>query len=151
MHPNIRFRILETLPPEPPHTPSYRPIKRYLAHGRCSIEHMGAGPYSPYLMPARVPAFASALLLAPRRSAPSGDESSLPGVPDTDANTTDSLWYRVSVAMSSRGTSAKSGRRHGGRVGKTDSDAGKISPSVSAPQSLFDPSHSQVTPERARW
>lgn len=36
---------------------------------------------------------ASALLLAPRRSAHSGDEFSLPGVPDMDANTTGTLWH----------------------------------------------------------
>lgn len=111
---------------------------------------MGAGPHSPCLM-ARSGACirVGSPIGSPPQHPDDGDESSLPGVPDTDANTTDTLWHQVSViaAMSSRGISAKSGRRHGGRAGKSDSDTGKISPSISAPQSLFDPSQSRVTPE----
>jgi hypothetical protein len=49
--------------------------------------------------------------------------------------------------MSNQGHGPRSGgRRHGGGT-RTDSDPGKISPSVSVPHSLFNPLELQVTPE----
>ena len=71
-------------------------------------------------------------------------------VPSTDPDTTEQLWTEVAsvVAMSNQGNVPRSsGRRPGRGASRTDSDAGKLSPSISAPQSLFDPSESQATPE----
>ncbi|RFU30519.1 hypothetical protein B7463_g5817, partial [Scytalidium lignicola] len=70
----------------------------------------------------------------------------------TNPDTTKTLWEEVELvaARSCRGHEPSSGgHQPGGWASRTDPDDSKISPLVSVPQSLFDFSESQATPESA--